>query len=62
MMPILLYRDEPYENFSGEELNEPADEWKLCDIFDNEHYRGKVSVEYRDDFGDSWDHNVTFPG
>ncbi|KAJ9607149.1 hypothetical protein H2200_008221 [Cladophialophora chaetospira] len=39
-----------------------AAEWKLSDLFANEEYRGKVDVFYDYDFGDGWDHIITFVG
>lgn len=39
-----------------------AAKFKLSDVFENDQYRGKVSIFYQYDMGDSWNHQITFLG
>src|SRR5438046_350676 len=36
--------------------------YTLADIYDGDGYRGKVKISYEYDYGDNWDHQITFLG
>ncbi|KAK4947521.1 hypothetical protein LTR10_013466 [Elasticomyces elasticus] len=65
-MPLLTFVTDPEDRVSThpwpEEDLKSASEWKLSDIFENDEYRSKVNLRYEYDFGDSWEHHITFLG
>jgi len=43
-------------------VSKEAKHTTLSDIYDGDEFRGKVEVAYEYDFGDGWDHHITFLG
>ena len=39
-----------------------AAQWTLSDVFENDEYRSKTELVYEYDFGDGWEHHISFAG
>jgi hypothetical protein len=63
---VLSFQQDPTDLASAvpklASIYKDASEWKLSDVFENDQYRGKVSMVYEYDMGDSWEHQMTFLG
>lgn len=58
----MKYDDNDKEFFPDPDQIHKDTEYTLGDIYDSEEYKGKVSVSYEYDHGDSWEHAIIFLG
>ncbi len=65
-MPLLSFEMDPWNMQESmpdrKDTFKDAAKWRLCDIFEKDEYRDKVNLIYEYDFGDSWEHQISFIG
>ncbi|KAK7894538.1 hypothetical protein LTR67_006299 [Exophiala xenobiotica] len=66
IMPLLTFQMDPWNMQEScpesKDTFKDASKWRLCDIFAKDEFRDKVGLTYEYDFGDSWEHQISFIG